>query len=971
MARQRSFARTALWVGLLFAVGFLQSARIAAEDASGKRSEPRRIAARLAAGEATQLRHAVATGSPRRLWLVVESLIAGGQRDVAQALAGDVQGEAGEALRRYISAAAGTHKVRAAALEALEVVRARRGRPKQALRMLRGVSLPPQSVVSALAKELRGVLHGAQGQWLDASEAWTEAANEAETIGWLAVAGDALHRAAVCAYHAPDVLAARASWERLHRLQMRRGRARDAARTLTNLGSAAGEQADYVGALRYFERALALHNEHKQTCSQAVTLANMGLAHRRLGRYPEALALLERALGCARDSERPLDEAYILQRLGELRLELGDAERGIELHTQALAVAKAQDAKQSSLDAKLLIAEARGNLGLACVELGAHEEAEEHAAAALSHFEGLNEPLGSANCLNLLGRIAAARGALGAARVHFKACVVTFREAGDDLRALEAELLAADALAAGGESDLPRLEELLGEAERLHARVLVADLESLAAQHHLRAGAQEAAAEAARRAARALHGPLSGLSHGEGASAKARRAAMYDRGRRAGLALKRPDLVHEFQERGKAGALLTALGGRAALREATLPTDLLRQEQEARWAESAAQVRHRAAIASGSRAERRRAARAVEAAKRQRLLVHERIERGAQAAAKLLWPEPVPLEAVRQHLDSDQCMVHFTTAGDELIALVSLPSKTTMHRLGAREAVAAAVEALVPTAGDGAVAEHLPALRKRLVRPLALPSSVRRLVVIPCEHLTRLPLGMLFPDRDVSFAQSAGVWVALKERGDAQGKRVLGLGVSTARGELPALPNAVREVEAIADVRLSDDKATEEGLRAALNARRGRWRAVHFACHCLIDDANPLLSALVLHPDGTSDGYLSPLDLFRLPLDADLVTLSACNSGRGRYYAGEGLLGIVPACLFNGATSVLASLWPVDDDASRALMEKFYEVWGTEREGRRVGRAEALRIAQQKVKAQKKWAHPRFWAAWVLWGRGD
>jgi CHAT domain-containing protein len=71
--------------------------------------------------------------------------------------------------------------------------------------------------------------------------------------------------------------------------------------------------------------------------------------------------------------------------------------------------------------------------------------------------------------------------------------------------------------------------------------------------------------------------------------------------------------------------------------------------------------------------------------------------------------------------------------------------------------------------------------------------------------------------------------------------------------------------------------------------------------------------------------------------------------------------------MFAGSPRVLCSLWKVDDEATRALMTKFYELWNP-REGDGLPAAEALRRAQEFVRSQEKWRHPYFWAAWVLWG---
>jgi hypothetical protein len=105
---------------------------------------------------------------------------------------------------------------------------------------------------------------------------------------------------------------------------------------------------------------------------------------------------------------------------------------------------------------------------------------------------------------------------------------------------------------------------------------------------------------------------------------------------------------------------------------------------------------------------------------------------------------------------------------------------------------------------------------------------------------------------------------------------------------------------------------------------------------------------------------------FRMRIPADLVVLSACETGRGKAYRAEGIVGLTRAFMFAGSPRVIVSLWRVDDAATRALMEAFYRRW---KEG--APAALALRGAQEEVRKRERWSHPRYWAAWTLWGLPD
>ena len=124
---------------------------------------------------------------------------------------------------------------------------------------------------------------------------------------------------------------------------------------------------------------------------------------------------------------------------------------------------------------------------------------------------------------------------------------------------------------------------------------------------------------------------------------------------------------------------------------------------------------------------------------------------------------------------------------------------------------------------------------------------------------------------------------------------------------------------------------------------------------------------LRLSADERDDGFLTALEVFRMKIPADLVVLSACETGTGRIYKAEGILGLTRAFMFAGAPRVVCSLWKVDDEATRALMVKFYELWNPPG-GAGLGAGAALRAAQAHVRGQERWKHPYYWAAWVLWG---
>jgi len=156
-------------------------------------------------------------------------------------------------------------------------------------------------------------------------------------------------------------------------------------------------------------------------------------------------------------------------------------------------------------------------------------------------------------------------------------------------------------------------------------------------------------------------------------------------------------------------------------------------------------------------------------------------------------------------------------------------------------------------------------------------------------------------------------------------------------------------------------RANASETRFRQEAGRG-YGAVHFACHGVFDAGSPLRSALLLAPDNENDGRLTARELFNTQLRTSLVTLSACQTGLAKITPGDDLVGLMRGFIFAGASTVVASLWSVDDRATSVLMERFYENL------KRHPKAEALRQAQ--LTTMQDFRHPGYWAAFTLTGDG-
>jgi tetratricopeptide (TPR) repeat protein len=246
------------------------------------------------------------------------------------------------------------------------------------------------------------------------------------------------------------------------------------------------------------------------------------------------------------------------------------------------------------------------------------------------------------------------------------------------------------------------------------------------------------------------------------------------------------------------------------------------------------------------------------------------------------------------------------------------------------------------------------------------------------------------------------------------------LALRASRGkDYARLPGTRREVQAIAGLFpqpgvLLDQEASAARLQElAAAGELQKYRYLHFATHGEVDPGVAFNSALILAPDTrvTAAGppqepdnhsRLTAAQMLKWKVNADLVVLSACESGLGRQAGGEGFLGFAQALFYAGARSVVLSLWRVDDTATALLMARFYQNLLGKRDGldkplpkaealgeakawlRGLSREEARRLAQGLPGAgrlkkavppsggaspsDRPYAHPYFWAAFILIG---
>lgn len=367
---------------------------------------------------------------------------------------------------------------------------------------------------------------------------------------------------------------------------------------------------------------------------------------------------------------------------------------------------------------------------------------------------------------------------------------------------------------------------------------------------------------------------------------------------------------------------------------------------------------------------------------------------GALPRAELLAPRPASVELVRTRLlaSGDAALLAVFWGDSAVYGWWVERDAVTARRLGSADSLSAVVEFLrrrIERTADDTLwkraAEHA---YTRLLAPFGrrVPAT---LLVIPDGPLAHVPLEVLVPSRGalplaadhaLVYGPSASVLAALAAEtrparwsrsmlavGNPQGSS-WGAGSDMVRRRTPEppplrLPNAEREARALAALYAGRGADLLLGRRVTqarwMALSPARYRYLHFATHARVSDREPERSALLL-----ADGPLDVPAIRRLSINAELVTLSACETALGREVRGEGTIGLAHAFLSAGARGVVVSLWPVADRSTDRFMRDFY---GALHAG--APAADAL------VTARRQWIvtpsgvrHPASWAPFILVG---
>jgi CHAT domain-containing protein len=750
---------------------------------------------------------------------------------------------------------------------------------------------------------------------ISAKRAWTEARGIAQTLGeaqWEARANGELgfvaflegdsRRAAIMVGDA--FLSAKAS-----------GDMGGQVRLLEMLGNGFNEAKRYGEALAFFERAIKTSNSNPDAGFPFMAYEGESQTLAAQGKMTEAREKLERALGVARANQKRGHEAMILLSLGELALQTGDRERAIRYLEEAGDISQKYNFYRT-------VGQAMIDLAGLYRDAGDLKSAEERAAIGVDASRRVGDRYYLPRDLTVLA----------------------------DLKALRGNPAQAETLYANAEDVIDGMLVNLHEA---YWSSSLAGAMSETYLHHFELEAQEGNVE------RAL-GVLERV-RGRTAAALLQNKVTFSKNESEDVRALENN-VSEFQ--------LRLMRSESAQERVALLDQLVEYERRLEW----------------TRTDRRE--------------------------SKLGWFEkPSSLKAIQASLRSDEVVLEYVLSEPHSYCVWISKKRAAVQVLPAgrqriQELTRKYLDEILAKSDDIVLAKQLYGV---LLSPLPQEATSERLIVVPDGILHLLPFdtlhdstgALLLETRTISYAPASTVLSVLRTTKDTESSRRTFLGVGDVsyqnQGHVSAKldkPSAFKQrlLRGLSDTfgtSLYDLPQTREevievnnivgkngvlllGLDATETAFKSEpledFKIIHLAAHGFADTQFPERSGLVLGVDPTSldDGLLQVREIIRLRFNADLVTLSACNSGVGKLQGEEGVTNLVEAFLVSGAKAVVASLWSADDTYTRALMERFYTHIAE-------GQDKAAALRQAKLDLLTKYGRqvsPYYWGAFVIVGDG-
>jgi CHAT domain-containing protein/Tfp pilus assembly protein PilF len=744
-------------------------------------------------------------------------------------------------------------------------------------------------------------------------------------------------------------------------------------RVLSNLGSAYDALGNYSKAIEYHEQALTIAREIKDRFTEGVVLGNLGNSHRVLGGYEKSINYQEQRLAIAREIQDRQGEGAALGNLGNAFFSLGDYSKTINYYEQALAILR--EIKDRFGEGKTL-----GNLGEAYRFLGEYSKAMEYHKQHLTIAREIKDRQGEGVSLGNLGSVYHRLSNYGKAIEYQEQRLVIAREVGD--RFSEGTALAN-----------------LGEAYRFlgdYSKAIKYHQQSLAIAREIKDPRGEGVSLNNLGTAFFQSGDLpaaaktlmTGVTTWEllrqtGAGNDANKVSIFETQamtyrtlQQVLIAQNLPNAALEIAERGKGRAFVELLAQRLAASrsgtsvpvQSTLAPPNLQQIQQIAQAQGATLVQY--SIISN----------------------YFQLQGRTEAREETLYIWVISPTGVITFRKTDLRPL-WHQQNTSLANLVD-QSREAMGARGRSDIEVALSPERLKQLQEQQTGK-LKQLYQLLIEPIAdlLPKApTQRVIFMPQGELFLVPFPALLDANNTPLLEKHTLLTApsiqvleltrRQKKGvrsqESGGGKALVVGnptmpkVVTRVGDAPMplsdLPGAKREALAIASLLNTQAVTGAQATKTAIAQQMPNARIIHLATHGLLDDTKGLgvPGAIALAPSGNgqlNDGLLTSDEILDMKLNAELVVLSACDTGRGRI-TGDGVIGLSRSLITAGVPSIVVSLWKVPDEPTAFLMTEFYKNLKKSPD-----KAQALRQAMLTTK--QRYPDPLNWAAFTLIGEAE
>ena len=446
------------------------------------------------------------------------------------------------------------------------------------------------------------------------------------------------------------------------------------------------------------------------------------------------------------------------------------------------------------------------------------------------------------------------------------------------------------------------------------------------------------------------------------------------------------DLAFRYSEKSKSVLLLEALLEAKATQFANIPNDVLERESELK-----SEITYLEKQIKNSETDQSDQKDALFTLKEEYRQLVQKLEVDYKSYYDLKYnTTTVSLEVSQKSLSKHQLLISYFYGNKAIYAITLNRGKKEMFRIPIDADLEANIKKVYQMLSDPksdviALGNATYSIYELLLKPILNSGDQKKLIIIPDGLLNYLPFSALntspggirylAENHAIGYVNSATLLSELEERQPKE-HTILAFAPSfdgtvsvsnPDRGKLLPLPNNKKEVEQILTSFHGRAYIDGEASLSNFKSQLASFGMVHLATHAIFDDTAPEYSYLAFAQNGNAaEDLLYVADLYNLQLDADLVTLSACESGIGDLKRGEGFLSLARGFFYSGAASIASTLWKINDASTTTLMTSFYK---------NLSKGEAKDVALQNAQIEfldnnrdNALSHPYYWSAFVISG---